>query len=47
MVRSAAKNWRDVVVLTDPSQYEAVAQELQSAGQVSERTRFCAGCGSV
>jgi phosphoribosylaminoimidazolecarboxamide formyltransferase / IMP cyclohydrolase len=35
MVRSAAKNWRDVAVLTDPSQYEAVLAELQSSAQAS------------
>jgi phosphoribosylaminoimidazolecarboxamide formyltransferase/IMP cyclohydrolase len=35
MVRSAAKNWRDVAVLTDSSQYEAVLAELQSSAQAS------------
>jgi len=32
MVRSAAKNWKDVAVLTDASQYAAVVSELQSTG---------------
>jgi phosphoribosylaminoimidazolecarboxamide formyltransferase/IMP cyclohydrolase len=40
MVRSAAKNWKDVAVLTDASQYAAVIEELTAHGQVSEKTRF-------
>jgi len=40
MVRSAAKNWRDVVVLTDASQYSAVIAELRDKGQVSRTTKF-------
>ena len=40
MVRSAAKNWKDVAVLTDASQYETVIAELQSQGAVSSTTKF-------
>jgi phosphoribosylaminoimidazolecarboxamide formyltransferase/IMP cyclohydrolase len=40
MVRSAAKNWRHVAVLTDASQYATVVAELQSQGAVSETTKF-------
>ena len=40
MVRSAAKNWKDVAVLTDASQYEGVLAELRAAGAVSQATRF-------
>ena len=40
MVRSAAKNWKDVAVLTDASQYGGVLAELQSAGSVSAATKF-------
>ncbi len=40
MVRSAAKNWKDVAVLTDASQYATVMAELQAAGQVSRKTKF-------
>ena len=40
MVRSAAKNWKDVVVLTDASQYAGVIAELQAQGQVSVETKF-------
>ncbi len=40
MVRSAAKNWKDVAVLTDASQYQAVLDELNSTGKLSEKTTF-------
>lgn len=40
MVRSAAKNWQHVVVLTDPGQYPLVLEELVSTGQISSKTRF-------
>ncbi|GAB4218419.1 MAG: bifunctional phosphoribosylaminoimidazolecarboxamide formyltransferase/IMP cyclohydrolase [Rhodoferax sp.] len=39
MVRSAAKNWRDVAVLTDASQYAGVLAELQ-AGGITLQTKF-------
>ncbi|MCW5639534.1 MAG: bifunctional phosphoribosylaminoimidazolecarboxamide formyltransferase/IMP cyclohydrolase [Rubrivivax sp.] len=40
MVRSGAKNWQGVAVLTDPAQYAGVLAELQQHGQVGEATRF-------
>ncbi len=40
MVRSAAKNWRGVAVVTDPAQYEQVLSEIKRSGEVSEATRF-------
>ncbi|MBY0454086.1 MAG: bifunctional phosphoribosylaminoimidazolecarboxamide formyltransferase/IMP cyclohydrolase [Burkholderiaceae bacterium] len=40
MVRSAAKNWADVGVLTDASQYPAVLAELQADGKLSDALRF-------
>ena len=40
MVRSAAKNWNHVAVLTDASQYASVVDELKRSGSVSEATRF-------
>ena len=46
MVRSAAKNWKDVAVLTDASQYEAFLTELQAClptkpiGEASSATHF-------
>jgi phosphoribosylaminoimidazolecarboxamide formyltransferase/IMP cyclohydrolase len=40
MVRSAAKNWKDVGVLTDASQYAGVLAELEKNGALSDATRF-------
>ncbi|HQR50651.1 MAG TPA: bifunctional phosphoribosylaminoimidazolecarboxamide formyltransferase/IMP cyclohydrolase [Methylophilaceae bacterium] len=41
MVRSAAKNWNDVAVLTDAAQYADVAAEMKSSGgAVGQATRF-------
>lgn len=40
MVRSAAKNWKDVAVLTDASQYAGVLDELKAGGAVSPATKF-------
>jgi phosphoribosylaminoimidazolecarboxamide formyltransferase/IMP cyclohydrolase len=40
MVRSAAKNWNHVAVLTDASQYGGVIAELKASGAVSPATRF-------
>jgi phosphoribosylaminoimidazolecarboxamide formyltransferase/IMP cyclohydrolase len=41
MIRSAAKNFNDVVVVVDPSDYASVAGELDSSGgQVALATRF-------
>ncbi|KQY89445.1 bifunctional phosphoribosylaminoimidazolecarboxamide formyltransferase/IMP cyclohydrolase [Pelomonas sp. Root1444] len=40
MVRSAAKNWRDVTVLTDAAQYAGVLDELKASGKTSDKTRF-------
>jgi phosphoribosylaminoimidazolecarboxamide formyltransferase/IMP cyclohydrolase len=39
MVRSAAKNWKDVAVLTDASQYAQVLAELK-AGGLTLKTKF-------
>lgn len=41
MVRSAAKNWQDVAVITDPAQYVEVQTEMQSTGGATGlATRF-------
>ena len=40
MVRSGAKNWKDVAVLTDPSQYAPFMEEFSKASQVSKETKF-------
>lgn len=40
MVRSAAKNWKDVGVLTDAAQYPVALEELKANGKLSDKTRF-------
>jgi phosphoribosylaminoimidazolecarboxamide formyltransferase / IMP cyclohydrolase len=40
MVRSAAKNWKDVGVLTDASQYAEVLAELKADGKLADTTKF-------
>ena len=41
MVRSAAKNFQDVAIVTSPDDYEAIAQEMQSAdGSLSLATKW-------
>jgi phosphoribosylaminoimidazolecarboxamide formyltransferase / IMP cyclohydrolase len=40
MVRSAAKNWRGVGVVTDAAQYSAVLDEIKRSGALSDETRF-------
>ena len=40
MVRSAAKNWKDVGVLTDASQYAQVLHELKTVGKLADATKF-------
>ncbi|HEY1228820.1 MAG TPA: bifunctional phosphoribosylaminoimidazolecarboxamide formyltransferase/IMP cyclohydrolase, partial [Ramlibacter sp.] len=40
MVRSAAKNWKDVGVLTDAAQYPLALAELKANGKLSDKTRF-------
>ncbi len=40
MVRSGAKNWKDVGVLTDASQYPQALGELKADGKLSDATKF-------
>ncbi len=40
MLRSAAKNYQDVAVITDPADYAKVLEELKSNGHVSLDTKF-------
>lgn len=40
MLRSAAKNWNDVTVVCDPSDYERVLNEIQTEGNTSKQTRL-------
>lgn len=39
MVRSAAKNWQDVAIVTDSNDYADIIEELRH-GEISRRTRF-------
>ncbi len=40
MLRSAAKNYQDVTVITNPEDYEIVLKELEENGEVSKETKF-------
>jgi phosphoribosylaminoimidazolecarboxamide formyltransferase/IMP cyclohydrolase len=41
MVRSAAKNWHDVAIVTSPADYDAIASELEgSHGELSRDTKW-------
>jgi len=40
MLRSAAKNWNDVGVLTSPDQYDEALTEIEAHGGLSRATRF-------
>ena len=40
MLRSAAKNYQDVTVITNPKDYENVLKELEENGRVSKDTNF-------
>ena len=40
MVRSAAKNWRDVTIVCDPADYDLVLEELRRDGCTSADTRL-------
>ncbi|KPU45929.1 bifunctional purine biosynthesis protein PurH [Oxobacter pfennigii] len=40
MLRAAAKNYKDVVVIVDPQDYRKVLDEIKENGDVSEKTKF-------
>jgi len=40
MIRSAAKNFKDVTIITDPSDYSKVLQEISESGRTTLETRF-------
>ena len=40
MLRSAAKNWNDVGVLTSPDQYDEALREIEQHGGLTRATRF-------
>jgi phosphoribosylaminoimidazolecarboxamide formyltransferase/IMP cyclohydrolase len=39
LIRSAAKNYKDVVVVVNPSRYAEIIEELEEGGDVSTKTR--------
>lgn len=40
MLRSAAKNWKDVTVVCDPSDYDRILEEIGENGNTSRETRL-------
>ena len=40
MLRSAAKNWRDVTVIIDPEDYKIIAAQIENNGTVGKETKF-------
>jgi len=40
MLRAAAKNYKDVAVITDPMDYDMVLTEIEEYGIVTDKTRF-------
>jgi phosphoribosylaminoimidazolecarboxamide formyltransferase/IMP cyclohydrolase len=40
MIRSAAKNWQDVAIVTSPADYQPVLDELRAAGNLSRETKW-------
>src|SRR5580704_15844601 len=40
MIRSAAKNWQDVAIVTSPSDYQPLLDELRAAGALSRETKW-------
>jgi len=40
MIRSAAKNWQDVAIVTSAADYQPIIAELQKSGQLSRETKW-------
>ncbi len=40
MIRSAAKNWQDVAIVTSPADYQPILDELRAAGELSRETKW-------
>jgi phosphoribosylaminoimidazolecarboxamide formyltransferase/IMP cyclohydrolase len=40
MIRSAAKNWQDVAIVTSPADYSPILEELRAAGKLSRDTKW-------
>src|ERR1700733_10320711 len=40
MIRSAAKNWQDVAIVTSPGDYPTILDELRASGTLSRETKW-------
>jgi phosphoribosylaminoimidazolecarboxamide formyltransferase / IMP cyclohydrolase len=40
MIRSAAKNWQDVAIVTSPTDYAPILEELRGQGRLSRETKW-------
>jgi phosphoribosylaminoimidazolecarboxamide formyltransferase/IMP cyclohydrolase len=40
MIRSAAKNWQDVAIVTSPADYQPILDELRASGKLSRETKW-------
>ncbi|MDP9055337.1 MAG: bifunctional phosphoribosylaminoimidazolecarboxamide formyltransferase/IMP cyclohydrolase [Acidobacteriota bacterium] len=40
MIRSAAKNWQDVAIVTSPADYQPILDELRGAAKLSHETKW-------
>lgn len=40
MIRSAAKNWQDVAIVTSPADYQPIFEELRQSGKLSRDTKW-------
>jgi phosphoribosylaminoimidazolecarboxamide formyltransferase/IMP cyclohydrolase len=46
MIRSAAKNWKDVAIVTSAADYAPVVEELKASGAVSLETKWRLACAA-
>jgi len=44
MIRSAAKNWQDVAIVTSPPDYQPILDELRHLGALSKETKWRLAC---
>jgi phosphoribosylaminoimidazolecarboxamide formyltransferase/IMP cyclohydrolase len=46
MIRSAAKNWKDVAIVTSSADYAPVVEELKASGAISPETKWRLACAA-
>jgi phosphoribosylaminoimidazolecarboxamide formyltransferase/IMP cyclohydrolase len=44
MIRSAAKNWQDVAIVTSPGDYAIIVEEIKTRGAISRETKWRLAC---